>query len=222
MSKIVRNALIMLILIILLTVMSACSEGTNDNETKLSDTEYGSLMEQVAQKDFDVSYYSEYLSHKAFANAEIFGVDRDGDKGTAYVYLYEGDYVALKGKAYNMAGSAGEAILNYNYTDDGAELTELVWSSGGELQGEWLKENFPAKYLDKANSYDPYDENGESVLEAGLKEKIESTLGVPLETESFLEIDVDKGTYKIWRVKDDRGTTFDTETIETGKLEDLR
>ena len=220
MSKKLVNTLIILVAILLITAMSSCSKGTNENETKLSDAEYESLMKQVAQKDVDICY-DEYLRDEAFAVAEIFGVDRYGDQGTAYAYLNEGDYVVLKGKAYNMSGSAGEVILKFSYTDDGVELSEVEWGDQGELKEGWTKENFPAIYLERANAYSPFDVNGKSILEVKLIEKVENALGVPVETESFLEIDTDKGTYEIWRVKDDHGATFDTETMETGKLEDL-
>ena len=221
MSKKLVNTLIILVAILLITAMSSCSKGTNENETKLSDAEYESLMKQVAQKDVDICY-DEYLRDEAFAVAEVFGVVRDGDQGTAYAYLNEGDYVVLKGKAYNMSASAGEVILKYSYTDDGVELSEVVWGDQGELLEKWLTENFPAIYLERANAYSPYDVNGKGILEVKLIEKVENAMGVPVETESFLEIDTDKGTYEIWRVKDDHGATFDTETMEIGKLEDLR
>ena len=221
MSKKLVNTLIILVVILLIAAMSSCSKGTNENETKLSDAEYESLMKQVAQKDVDICY-DEYLRDEAFAVAEVFGVDREGDQGTAYAYLNEGDYVVLKGKAYILSGSAGEVILKYNYTDGDVILSEVEWGDLGELKEGWIKENFPAIYLERANAYSPYDVNGKSILEVKLIEKVENALGVPVETESFLEIDTDKGTYEIWRVKDDHGATFDTETMETGKLEDLR
>ena len=54
----------------------------------------------------------------------------------------------------------------------------------------------------------------------------EEALGVPVETENLLEIDLDAGTYKITKTIEsgDPGSedyTFDVETVESGNLSDL-
>lgn len=226
MSMKLKKSLVLIAVIVLITALSSCSVGKLQNGTErnssveLSENEYESLMEQVANNDVD-TLYTDYLRDEAFANAEVFGVDRDGDQGTAYVYLNEGDYVVLKGKAYNMSGSAGEVILKYNYTDEDVVLSEVVWGEQGELKEGWIKENFPAEYFNKVKEYDPYNADGNSVLDVKLREKVEEALGVPVESDSFLEIDTDKGTYEIWEVTNDYGATFDTQTIEKGTLKDL-
>ena len=119
-----RRMIITLASIILILSITACAKNeqkSGENETadavatELSDAEMASLMKQVAESDVSRSY-GEYLKDEAFADAEIFGVDRDGDQGTAYAYLYDGEYVVFKDKAYEMSGSAGEV---YRGSDSG-------------------------------------------------------------------------------------------------------
>ena len=215
-----KSIFTVLVLIIFMTAMTACSGSAPDNAVELSDAEMELLMEQIAESDVSISY-DEYLKDEAFAVAEFFGVTKDGDKGTAYAYLNEGDYAVLKGKAYNMSGSAGEVIIKFSYTDSGITLTEVVWSADGDLHEDWLKENYPAEFLRKANAYQPYDLIGRSKLGAKLREKAEASLGVPVETDDFLNIDTDKGTYTITKITDNGNGTVDTEIIEQGSLSDL-
>ena len=215
-----KNTIIILLVITLISAMTACSGSTPDNAVELSDAEMESLMEQVAESDVD-TLYKDYLKDEAFAVAEVFGVTKDGDKGTAYAYLNEGDYAVLKGKAYNMSGSAGEVIIKFNCTDSGITLTEVAWSADGDLHEDWLKENYPAEFLRKANAYQPYDLIGRSKLGAKLREKAETSLGVPVDTDDLLEIDTDKGTYTITKITDNGNGTIDTEIIEQGSLSDL-
>ena len=121
-----RRMIITLASIILILSITACAKNeqkSGENETadavatELSDAEMASLMKQVAESDVSRSY-GEYLKDEAFADAEIFGVDRDGDQGTAYAYLYDGEYVVFKDKAYEMSGSAGEVIIKFTYRED--------------------------------------------------------------------------------------------------------
>ena len=214
-----KNTIIILLAIALISAMTACSGSTPDNAVELSDAEIELLMEQVAESDVD-TLYKDYLKDEAFAVAEVFGVTKDGDQGTAYAYLNEGDYAVLKGKAYNMSGSAGEVIIKFNCTDSGVALTEVVWSADGGMHEDWLKENYPAEFLRKANAYQPYDLIGRIKLGAKLRKKVEAALGVPVDTDNLLEIDTDKGTYTITKVTDKANGTIDTEIIEQGSLSD--
>lgn len=214
-----KSIFTVLVIIIFMTAMTSCSNSNPDKAVELSDVEMESLMEQVAESDVD-TLYKDYLKDEAFAVAEVFGVTKDGDQGTAYAYLNEGDYVVLKGKAYNMSGSAGEVIIKFSYTDRGITLTEVVWSADGGMHEDWLKENYPAEYLKKAKAYQPHDSNGSSILGAKLREKVETSLGVPVDTDNFLEIDTDKGTYTITKITDNGNGTIDTEIIEQGSLSD--
>ena len=219
MTKRMKSIFTVLVIIIFMTAMTSCSNSNPDKAVELSDVEMESLMEQVAESDVD-TLYKDYLKDEAFAVAEVFGVTKDGDQGTAYAYLNEGDYVVLKGKAYNMSGSAGEVIIKFSYTDSGITLTEVVWSADGDLHEDWLKENYPAEFLRKANAYQPYDLIGRSKLGAKLREKVKISLGVPVDTDNFLEIDTDKGTYTITKITDNGNGTIDTEIIEQGSLSD--
>ena len=214
-----KSIFTVLVIIIFMTAMTSCSNSNPDKAVELSDVEMESLMEQVAESDVD-TLYKDYLKDEAFAVAEVFGVTKDGDQGTAYAYLNEGDYVVLKGKAYNMSGSAGEVIIKFSYTDSGITLTEVVWSADGGMHEDWLKKNYPAEYLKKAKAYQSHDSNGSSILGAKLREKVETSLGVPVDTDNFLEIDTDKGTYTITKVTDNGNGTIDTEIIEQGSLSD--
>ena len=230
MTKKYRNIIIALVSIALMVSITACAkneqesgeqENTETVKAELSDAQLESLMKQVAENDVTKSY-GDHLRDEAFANAEVFGIDKDGDKGTAYAYLYDGEYVVLKDKAYEMSGSAGEVMIKFIYGKDDVTLSEVIWSADGEMHESWMKENFPAEYLKKAKSYKAHDTNGRSVLGSKLEETVEKVLGVPVESENLLMIDTDKGTYEIIKIIDGDDGTFDTETLETGNLKELQ
>lgn len=230
MTKKYRNIIIALVSIALMVSITACAKNeqgsgeqgkTETVKAELSDAQLESLMKQVAESDVTKSY-GDYLRDEAFfANAEVFGIDRDGDQGTAYAYLYDGEYVVLKDKAYEMSGSAGEVMIKFIYGKDDVTLSEVIWSADGEEHEKWMKENFPAEYLKKSKNYKAYDANGRSVLSSKLRKTVEEALGVPVESENLLMIDTDKGTYEIIKTIDGDDGTFDTETLETGNLKEL-
>ena len=105
MTKKYRNIIIALVSIALMVSITACAkneqesgeqENTETVKAELSDAQLESLMKQVAESDVTKSY-GDYLRDEAFfANAEVFGIDRDGDQGTAYAYLYDGGMLYLK------------------------------------------------------------------------------------------------------------------------------
>ena len=151
-------------------------------------------------------------------------LDRDGDSGKAYVYLNYSEYVALKGKAYEMSGGSGEAIIKFKYSESGPVLNEVEWSADGDLHDGWLKENFPAEYLKKDKAFEAYDEKGRNVLAMMLQDTVEKAMGVPVEQNDLLSIDTDKETYEIVKVIESgegENYKFDTETLEKGNLSDL-
>ena len=227
MLKRYRIIIIALVSIALLLSITACTNNklksgvTAETTTaELNDAEMASLMRQVADSDVSRSY-GEYLKDEAFADAEVFGIERDGDQGTAYAYLYDGEYVVFKDKAYEMSGSAGEAMIKFVYGEDDVTLSEIIWSADGGEHENWMKENFPAEALRRAKNYKAYDSNGKSILGSKVNETVEGALGVPVETENLLMIDIDNGTYELIKTMDGNDGTFDTETLETGKLKDL-
>lgn len=228
-AKKYRNIIIALVSIALMVSVTACvkneqgsgeQENTETVKAELNDAQLESLMKQVAENDVTKSY-GDHLRDEAFANAEVFGIDRDGDKGTVYAYLYDGEYVVLKDKAYEMSGSAGEVIIKFTYGEDDVILSEIIWSADGDDHENWMKENFPAEALRKAKNYKAYDLNGRSILGSKINETVEEALGVPVETENLLMIDTDNGTYELIKTIDGDDGTFDTETLETGNFENL-
>jgi hypothetical protein len=189
----------------------------------LSQDDLDALLQQVADNEVQKDY-EKYMPDKAFANAEVFGIDRDGDSGKAYVYLNYSEYVALKGKAYEMSGGSGEASIKFNYSESGPVLNEVEWSADGDLHDGWLKENFPAEYLKKDKAFEAYDEKGRNVLAMMLQDTVEKAMGVPVEQNDLLSIDTDKETYEIIKVIESgegENYKFDTETLEKGNLSDL-
>lgn len=82
MKEIWKKAILILLLIGMLALMSACATDGKTDSVELSAAQRESLMRQVADSDVADSY-SSYLRDEAFATAEVFGVDRDGDLGTA-------------------------------------------------------------------------------------------------------------------------------------------
>ena len=227
-----RNSIFVLMTLVLIITMAACEgkeqstgevNGAENPSAELSQDDLDALLQQVADNEVQKDY-EKYMPDKAFANAEVFGIDRDGDSGKAYVYLNYSEYVALKGKAYEISGGSGEAIIKFNYSESGPVLNEVEWSADGDLHDGWLKENFPAEYLKKDKAFEAYDEKGRNVLAMMLQDTVEKAMGVPVEQNDLLSIDTDKETYEIIKVIESgegENYKFDTETLEKGNLSDL-
>ena len=141
------------------------------------------------------------------------------------MYLGASEYVALDGKAYEMSGSYGEAILKFDYTEEGPKLTDVIWSADGGDHDEWIKENFSEEGYQNWENFRKDDENREFIIEV-IEKKAEDALGVPVEKDNLLEIDEEKGIYQIIKTIESGDTAedykFDTEVIKEGKLEDLK
>ena len=205
------------------------AEAEVDPVTGLTAEDEASLMKQIAEKEQE-KLYSDEVSSEIFANAEFFGADKEGENVTAYGLINTSQYVAVKGKAYLIAGSQGEAIVKYTEGEGGPKLQEVIWSADGTDHDKWLEENFPKEYLDKDKAFKAYDDNGKSVLEARLAEEVEEKMGVPVEEENIIEIEEeDDGSYKYKIIKTTQSGSpengdyeFDSETLEEGNLEDLQ
>ena len=215
-------------------VMAFAGCGSSDSEqpaeepeaTEEAQPDMDALWQQVAEQDLTKQYAETGLTDEVFANAEVFGIDTEGESNTAYVYLNEGEFVVVKDKAYEISGGSGEAIVKFDATAEGTTLTEVIWSADGSDHEAWLEENFPAEYLETAKAYEPSDKDGNNKLNQELSTAAEEALGVPVETENLLEIDLDNGTYTISSVSEsgDPGSDdykFETTTIEEGSISDL-
>ncbi len=192
---------------------------------ELTEDQMDALLWQISQKEMEPQY-KEYIPDECFANAEVYGTERNGNEGVIYAFLNEAEYVVVKDKAYDISGGAGEVIIRFNYTDENPELTEVVWSADGEEHDSWLKENFPKEYYDAAVGFQAYDENGNSNLMKELNEIVAEEMGVPVETENILEVGEDLN-YKISKTiesgsPENGDYKFDTEVIEKGNLKDLK
>ncbi|MBR5336606.1 MAG: hypothetical protein IK152_01335 [Lachnospiraceae bacterium] len=198
---------------------SAASSGTPD----LSTAEFEDLMQQVADNQLEKRYvkFLNEQSDQLFATAHVYGIDREGDKGKMYARLYTAEYIVFKAKAYDMQGSSGDVIINFEYAASGPKLKEVVWSADAAAYKKWMEDNYPAKYLKLAQAYNPNDASGKNLLEAPVVAAAEKRLGVPVEPENQLTIN-DDGTYELVKIKES-GTTaadykFETEVIDKGKL----
>ena len=233
--QIMKMILAILLTIVLSVSMAACgnqeqqiesaeTESSVTMDSELNHTEMDSLMSQVAESEIQKRYEA-YVPDEAFANAEVFGIDRNENEGIAYVLLNTAEYAAVKGKAYLMGGSSGEAIIHFEYTEDGTKLTKIDWSADGNIHDDWIKENFPKEYLKKHDSYEAFDENGKNKLGTELIKKVEQVMGVPVETENLLNIDLDQGTYEIIKTTETgepgEDYQFNTEVIDQGSLSQI-
>ena len=232
-SKTLKTILALLMAAVMVLAMAACGnsgkeeapaepekqeeEAPASDSAELTEEQIEALMWQVADKEVERQYV-DYLPDEGFANAEIFGIDRDGDEGTAYVNIFTGEYVVFEEKAYNMSASAGEAIIKFKYTDDQPEFTELVWSADGGEHDKWLEENFPEEYLKKAKEYQANDEDGRNVLGTAQAKDVEEEMKAPVDPENMLMIDLDNGVYALQKF-DDSGNA---ELIKSGSINDLK
>ena len=202
-------------------------EVTLNEVTGLNEDEEADLMKQIAEKEQE-KRYAEYMPEEVFANAEFFSAEKDGDNVTTYALLNTAEYAAVKGKAYLVGGGRGEVIIKYTYADEGPKLTEIIWSADGGEHDKWLEENFPKEALEKDREYLSKDKNdGNSPLDVELRAMVEEALGVPVESENILEIDEENGTYEIMKTiesgnPENGDYKFETETVEEGKLSDLK
>ena len=231
---------VMVFAVALITMMTACGgqadeisvgaaesvSGSEVPEFALDEAESTDLLQQIADREIE-KQYADVLPEEAFANAVVFGTETEGDQGTMYVRLNTSDYVAVKDKAYMISGAEGEAIISYMIDGDSVKLADVEWSADGENHDAWIEENFPEEAFEAYKAYEGYDENGYSQLAKALIPQVEEKMGVPVETELLLEIDDEKGTYEIMKTIEsgspEEGTyEFDTETVEKGKLSDLK
>ena len=200
-------------------------EPVEENMVELSEDQMDDLYQQAAEKTLEARF-SDYMPDKVVGHGEAFNISRDGDKGTWDVLLVTGEYAALDDKAYEIAGSYGEAILKFDYTQDGPKLNEVIWSADGGEHDKWIEENFSEEGLKNWKTFQK-DEKNRKMLVDILDKKAETALGVPVEQENILEIDEEKGTYQVTKItetgdpgKDDYN--METETLKEGKLEDLK
>lgn len=227
---------IVLISVVLIVVTAGCTGQNRNNRRRnhpgenanLSPSDLRTLMKQVAKNETEIRYAG-YVPDKAFADAKVFGIDRDGGKGAAYVYLEVAKYAAVKGKAYHLSGASGEAIIRFRYTAGGPKLTKVEWSADGDLHDRWIKEHFPEACQRKRDIFIIFTllfkSRGMGGLEENIRKEVQKDMGIPVETENLLNIDTDKGTYEIVRTIE-RGTPgkdyqFHSEIVEKGKLSDL-
>lgn len=217
----IKRALFLLAMTGFVIVLAGCSGKSEKTDSKglLDGDNLKNLMKQVADSEITKTY-TDYLPDETFANAEVFS-DEDGK---AYVYLNTEEYVILNSKAYEMAGSTGEAIIKYTLSDEGITLDKVEWSTDGEDHDEWIEENFSKTALKEWKTYEPYDEDGFLKLHTKMIAKVEEELGVPVERENLLKIDNENGTYEIIKVTEsgspeDGNYPFGTETIEKGQLQ---
>ncbi|MBR2547944.1 MAG: hypothetical protein IKF07_07140 [Eubacterium sp.] len=236
------SVIALIVVLLIVPVMTACGSkaeeqpqaGPEQQEEEqpastgpeLTDSQKDSLLWQISDQEIELRY-QEYIPDEEFANAEFFGIDREGDEGKAYVNLVQGEYVVVDGRAYNVSGSAGEAIIRFQYTDDQPKYLETIWSADGGDHEKWMEENFPESYLKKSEQFVANNDEGENVLFLEMEKAVEEEMGVPVEKDDLLEIDDEKGTYQILKVVEtgdpaDDTYKFDTEVIQEGMLEDLK
>ena len=159
------------------------------------------------------------------AAAEVFGIDWNGDQGTAYVSLMVCEFVALKGKAYLMSSTSGEAIIRFVFDGQYPKFVKLEWSRSGTEHDKWIEEKFPAKYLEEYKKSKMQDLPGENEIEKQIRKAVKELMDVPIEIEDLLEIDLEKETYEIIRIYegfDENGEyQFDFDTIDKGSLNEV-
>ena len=79
---------IVLISVVLIVVTAGCTGQNRNNRRRnhpgenanLSPSDLRTLMKQVAKNETEIRYAG-YVPDKAFADAKVFGIDRDGGKG---------------------------------------------------------------------------------------------------------------------------------------------
>lgn len=211
-------------ILLLLAVLFAILLFKNFVVGSMSASDKDSLMRQVVEQEGQsYLYYSDYLKEDVYADAKLFGVQKvKSNQYNAYVRLNIDEYVELNGKAYNMSGSEGEAVLHYEQTTEGPVLHEIEWARDGSDYQKWVRVTFPVICQIRQRLYEAFDSSGRSYLMSSLAKQVEKEMGVSVEWDDQLEIDMDKGTYEVMRIKESGSPgadyVFDTEVVESGKL----
>lgn len=185
-------------------------------EYRLSKGQLDSLMQQLAANN--THYYEEWLPEVSVADCRILGATRKGDTGTLYAWIDEGDYVSLNGKSYTMSGGSYPAKLSFTLRNDEVLLTGISLPEDGELYARSLRKLYPLRFYLRERHYERTRSGGDPKLEKDLGRKIQEALGTPLVTDEYLDIEED-GRYVIWRSVDSEDGSFETETLEQGRLE---
>ena len=219
--RILKPVVTVLTAVLLVSALYVFTTAAAEDQEELTPSDMEILMKQVAESEATRNY-ADLVPDVVFANAEVFGIDSEGEHAAMYCRLNAFEYVVFKEKAYLMSGSAGEAIISFDYTEDGPKLTAVEWSADGSDHDKWMKENFPAEYLEKSNNYDAYDEDGNNLLMKEMEKTVEEVMGAPVEKEDLLFSDAEEGTYEIIRTIESGDTpedyTFETETIDSGRI----
>ncbi|MBO4548517.1 MAG: hypothetical protein J5758_04800 [Abditibacteriota bacterium] len=164
--------------------------------------------------------YAKYLPDVRVAEMQIFDVEKTGTEAAAYVILAAEEFVSFGGKAYSMSGVSGEAIVRYTLPDK--KLTEIEWSEDGAGHEKWVRKHFTKKALAERDVWVKGEGGGRTRLGQKLDQKAEKLLGVPVEQENLLMIDLDKGTYEIIETIESGDTPetykFDTKVLDKGTL----
>ncbi len=224
------NKIILFLLLLSLLAITACDStgqkesGPSNRPISWTQSDMDTLMKQVADHELE-KRYSRYLPDELVAAAEVYGLDWDGDQGTAYTSILACEFVLVKGKAYLMASTGGETIIRFNFDGQYPKLEKLEWSKNGMEHDKWLEENFPPEYLEKYKEYRQQEIIVEDEVEKKIKKEVKELMDASIETDNLLEIDLDQETYEIVRIVegyDENGEyKFDFETVEKGKLKEL-
>lgn len=211
-------------IIIILSLLVVCFLCKSFLIGSMSDIDKEALMRQVVEQEGQ-SYlqYSEYLDENVWANAKVYGVKKvKANQYKAFVRLNIDEYVVMNGKAYNMCGSEGEAVLHYEQTENGPVLDSVEWARDGSDYRKWIRWTFPLICQIRERIYEAYDSMGRSHLMSRLAKQVEQEMGVAVEWDNLLEIDLDKGTYEVIRTIENGSPgadyNFETEIVESGKL----
>ena len=102
----------------------------------------------------------------------------------------------------------------------------MEWSADGGDHDPWIKENFTEKAQKADEELLKQTEEGKSPLVDDVNAFAAEKLGVPVDIENLLEVDPEKGTYKISKVIEsgspEKGDyQFSTEVTEEGELSDV-
>ena len=181
---------------IYLYVFSPIGTGLED----LNEKQEQSLCEQFTLGEKQEERYGLPLIEAAAV--KIYGVEKSDDTAYVYGYCSNGIYVKFRGKAYDISGGNGDFKVKIKYNGDNVEILE---SYGDGVTAKSTLEESPLRYKIKSRLYEPYDSEGHCKLKQDTDKKAEAELGVPVETEYNLTIDIENNYYQISTYNDETG-----------------
>lgn len=184
----------------------------NLSQFMLTPAQRQSLCESLVELDSLGWGEAEFKNSAVISSMKIFGISGMGKHKTVYGYLYDGLYVEVQEKGYDVSGSLAEFMVDIEV--DGDEVS-IIKKYGDNVSTASTLEEMPLRYRCKWQIYVGLELDQQLLNKAN--RRVKKTLGVPADTVNTLSIDDENGTYEIYDIKQDGKINV----VYSGKIDEL-